>query len=156
MFNNRHMSTSRTTLTGLSLLVAACGVAPSHSGVASLSHGKTTTTAPAVAPAGTGSSGGGDTAAAPGSGGQQLAIGQLAIGGASYTQALEFSRCMRSHGLPDFPDPRTHGGGIGIHIRANGKSDLNPNSPQFQAAQKACQSIMGTGPLAEKSGAKPR
>jgi hypothetical protein len=65
-------------------------------------------------------------------------------------QALKFSECMRAHGLSDFPDPQSGpGGGIAIRIRAGqgqGSSDLNPQSPQFQAAQKACQNIMG-GPL---------
>ena len=65
-------------------------------------------------------------------------------------QALKFSECMRAHGLSDFPDPQSGpGGGIAIRIRAGqgqGSSNLNPQSPQFQAAQKACQNIMG-GPL---------
>jgi len=52
-------------------------------------------------------------------------------------QALKFSQCMRSHGVPNFPDPQFHGGGISIKIDAN--SGINPRSPQFQAAQKACQ-----------------
>jgi hypothetical protein len=51
--------------------------------------------------------------------------------------ALEFSKCMRAHGLPNFPDPTfTTGGGIGIKIQANG--GLNPNDPTFKKAQEAC------------------
>jgi hypothetical protein len=62
-------------------------------------------------------------------------------------QALKFSQCMRAHGIADFPDPQSGpGGGIRIAIRAGRGSDLNPQSPQFQAAQNACQGIMG-GPL---------
>jgi hypothetical protein len=65
-------------------------------------------------------------------------------------QALNFSKCMRSHGVSDFPDPQvnTSGGHTSIGIRINGSStsDLSPNNPQFQAAQKACQSLM-PGPL---------
>jgi hypothetical protein len=62
-------------------------------------------------------------------------------------QALKFSQCMRSHGLADFPDPQSQpGGGIAIRIRAGQGSDMNPQSPQFEAAQQACQGIMG-GPL---------
>ena len=54
---------------------------------------------------------------------------------------------MRSHGVTDFPDPQAvAGGGISIRLKAGQGSDLNPNSAQFQAAQRACQSIMG-GPL---------
>ena len=61
-------------------------------------------------------------------------------------KALAFSACMRKHGLPDFPDPQfsSGGGGIGIRIHLGGpNSDLNPSSPLFQAAQKACGGIIG-------------
>jgi hypothetical protein len=52
-------------------------------------------------------------------------------------QLLAFSICMRGHGIKDFPDPSSNGG-IAINNATPG-SDLNPNNPQFQAAQKACQ-----------------
>jgi hypothetical protein len=42
---------------------------------------------------------------------------------------------MRSHGVPDFPDP----GPIHIDVRAH--PDLDPTSPAFIAAQKACVSL---------------
>lgn len=59
-------------------------------------------------------------------------------------QALRFSACMRSHGLPDFPDPQfsTTGGGITMRLSARSGGDLNPSSPAFQAAQRACQGIL--------------
>ena len=53
-------------------------------------------------------------------------------------QALRFSACMRSHGVPNFPDPQFGNGKIGIRIGPG--SGIDPRSPQFQAAQKACQS----------------
>jgi hypothetical protein len=59
--------------------------------------------------------------------------------------ALAFSKCMRSHGLPDFPDPQFGSGGtVRISIRAKGgaASDLDPNSPTFQKAQSACGSLL--------------
>jgi hypothetical protein len=57
--------------------------------------------------------------------------------------ALAFSKCMRAHGVTDFPDPTfATGGGIGIKIQANG-GNLNPNDPTFQAAQRACQGRLG-------------
>jgi hypothetical protein len=66
-------------------------------------------------------------------------------------QALKFSQCMRSHGIADFPDPQTGpGGAVGIRIQGGPGSDLNPQNPQFQAAQTACQGIMG-GPLGGKA-----
>jgi hypothetical protein len=52
-------------------------------------------------------------------------------------QALKFSSCMRSHGEPNFPDPTFSGGGVSLKISAS--SGIEPTSPQFQAAQKACQ-----------------
>lgn len=57
-------------------------------------------------------------------------------------QALAFSACMRKHGVPDFPDPNFSGGHVSISIHANPSSDLNPNSPTFQAAQQACQGLL--------------
>jgi len=56
-------------------------------------------------------------------------------------KALRYSKCMRDHGLPDFPDPKFDNGGANLQI--NGSPDLDPNSQKFQAAQKACASIMG-------------
>ena len=61
------------------------------------------------------------------------------------TQALRFSRCMRAHGVPNFPDPsvKSHGSGVAITIRMKGGSGgIDPRSPQFQAAQNACRSIL--------------
>jgi hypothetical protein len=56
------------------------------------------------------------------------------------SQALKFSQCMRAHGLPNFPDPKTGpSGGISLSLGGNG---IDSHSPQFQAAQKACQSLM--------------
>ncbi len=55
--------------------------------------------------------------------------------------ALKFARCMRSHGV-NIPDPTFHGGGISIQSQ-NGPGSLNPNSAVFQAAQNACQGLLG-------------
>jgi hypothetical protein len=70
-------------------------------------------------------------------------------------QALKFSQCMRSHGLPNFPDPKPSGGGVGLVIGKN--SGLDPNSPQFKTAQQACKTLLpgqGKG-LRSSGGAKP-
>jgi hypothetical protein len=53
---------------------------------------------------------------------------------------------MRSHGVPDFPDPQHTGRGISLTIHGSKGGDLNPNSPQFQAAQKACRAYAPTPP----------
>jgi hypothetical protein len=52
-------------------------------------------------------------------------------------QLLRFAACMRQHGLPKFPDPEPNGG-----LRIQRGSGLDPNSPQFKAAQKACQDLL--------------
>lgn len=54
------------------------------------------------------------------------------------SQALAFSACMRSHGEPSFPDPQFGTGGR-VSIKLSAGAGLDPQSPQFQAAQNACQ-----------------
>jgi hypothetical protein len=54
-------------------------------------------------------------------------------------RALKFSVCMRSHGEPSFPDPS---GGGAVRIGGPG-SGIDPNSPQFKDAGKACQKYFG-------------
>jgi hypothetical protein len=60
----------------------------------------------------------------------------------------QVSRCTRSQGISGFPDPQVSGSGgsfaVTIRIRAGQGSNpnLNPDSPQFQAARKACRSLM--------------
>jgi hypothetical protein len=69
-------------------------------------------------------------------------------------QALKFSECMRSHGVPNFPDPKFSGGGTRVRLKVGGAGGLDPSSPQFQAAQKACQSnLPGGGKLRAGPGA---
>ena len=55
---------------------------------------------------------------------------------------LAFSRCMRSHGVSDFPDPSPGGG---IHLSQG--SGINPSSPSFKSAQANCHKLLpGGGP----------
>lgn len=63
--------------------------------------------------------------------------------------ALKMSQCMRSHGVPNFPDPKFSGDAVQIKISPG--SGVDPSSPVFQAAQKACQSKT-PGIPAEKGG----
>jgi hypothetical protein len=59
-------------------------------------------------------------------------------------EALKFSACMRSHGVTKFPDPQvTADGGMQLGFRRG--SGIDPNSPQFQAAQRACQKLLPGG-----------
>jgi hypothetical protein len=52
-------------------------------------------------------------------------------------QYLQAAACIRSHGLPNFPDPTFSGGGV--HINHQG---LNESSPVFKAAVHACESLI--------------
>ena len=65
-------------------------------------------------------------------------------------QALAMSRCMRTHGVPNFPDPQFQSGAGGFGIRIGGPG-VDPNSPAFQAAQKACGQIFGGAPALAKA-----
>jgi hypothetical protein len=52
---------------------------------------------------------------------------------------------MRSHGLPQFPDPGNHG----TSLRVGPVDGVDPGSPQYQAAQASCGSFLpGGGPTA--------
>jgi hypothetical protein len=58
--------------------------------------------------------------------------------------AVRYADCMRSNGVPNFPDTSDAGGGLVI------PNDINTSSPAFQTAQRACQSLM-PGPGAHAS-----
>ena len=63
--------------------------------------------------------------------------------------ALAYAACMRSHGVGDFPDPNAQGQ---FDIQSIGpNSDLNPNNPTFQAAHRACASLVPTKSAAQKA-----
>lgn len=57
--------------------------------------------------------------------------------------ALQYSKCMRSHGVPKFPDPQVSGNKVSMRLDKN--AGIDPNSPVFQAAQQACQKYMKAG-----------
>ena len=63
-------------------------------------------------------------------------------------KAVRFASCMRSHGVPNFPDPQVSTGpcgGVGVRI-GGPRSGLDPNLPAFKSAQQACGSIIGKAP----------
>jgi hypothetical protein len=47
--------------------------------------------------------------------------------------ALEFSRCVRGHGVPNFPDPASDG-----RIPDPASVGIDQGSPKFEAANQAC------------------
>jgi hypothetical protein len=71
---------------------------------------------------------------------------------------VEFAQCMREHGI-DMPDPQADGG-IMIQRNDDGSAtngsgaNIDPESEEFQAAQEACQPILGEdiGPRTDSRG----
>jgi hypothetical protein len=60
----------------------------------------------------------------------------VAPAGLASNAGLVYAKCIRSHGVPNFPDPNASGGfsfGAGV----------NPQSPAFKSAQAACQKLIG-------------
>jgi hypothetical protein len=103
-------------LTGAALALAGCG-GSSQPGVAHLSSVGSSTTA-------------------------QAAGGGSSTQGATPQQRLvAFARCMRTHGVPGFPEP------VEGHIVVHKGSGLGPGSPQFEAAVSSCRKLVpGAGP----------
>jgi hypothetical protein len=104
-------------LAGFGVLVAACGVGSMNPGAANTRNPTTTT----VAPSGAGSNSSGDT---------------------SQSEELQFAQCVRSHGVPNFPDPS--GGGLLNAISAAG---INTKSPTYLSAEQACKRYSPAGHL---------
>ena len=57
--------------------------------------------------------------------------------GSGDTLALEFADCMRSHGVPNFPDPGSPVGGPG--------SGINEQAPAFVSAEQTCNKLQPGG-----------
>lgn len=55
-----------------------------------------------------------------------------------YQQALAYARCMRSHGVPSFPDPTSQG------LITYGPVDIH--SAQYLSANRICQRLLPAGP----------
>ncbi len=69
---------------------------------------------------------------APGKGGETTQVDPAVM-----EKMRQFSQCMRDHGLADFPDPQTEGGGVRVEL--GGK--LDPQSDEFKAAEQACKDL---------------
>jgi hypothetical protein len=53
-------------------------------------------------------------------------------------RSLAYSKCMRSHGIKNFPDPKFSGNSTELSL----PKGLNPNTPQFRAADTTCRKLM--------------
>jgi hypothetical protein len=61
------------------------------------------------------------------------------VSGASlYTDELKYARCMRTHGVPNFPDPNASGG-------FTFPAGTNPASSAMRTAQSKCQKYLPGG-----------
>jgi hypothetical protein len=78
---------------------------------------------------------------ASGSGGSPSAAGSS--GSAS---AVAYSGCMRSHGVPNFPDPTSNG-----QVPKTDVQRLGVSSSQLRAAEQACQHLYPTSSLEQCS-----
>jgi len=57
-------------------------------------------------------------------------------GGSANSQAVAYSRCVRSHGVPGFPDPPSSG-----QVPKGDAQQFGVSSSQLQAARAACQHL---------------
>jgi hypothetical protein len=103
-------------LVSVCVLAAGCGGGSSRPSVASIGPSTATSTEPSAVPSGRKASGG--------------------------TIALAFIACMRTHGEPNMPEPSISKNGRSASIDINASSGIDPNSPQFKAATKACDHLL--------------
>jgi hypothetical protein len=61
-------------------------------------------------------------------------------------QALKYVACMRTHGIPNMPDPTVNSQGIEFRIGSANGSGPSPNSPVFHTAMQVCQKLLPGGP----------
>jgi len=101
------------------VIVAGCSGRTNPSGVASLDKTTTITAPAATTPAG----------------------GSASAGQTQLAKAVAYARCMRSHGVPNWPDPvRTPHGDYGFLTRG-----IDPRSAAFRRAQQACNALSPDG-----------
>ena len=69
--------------------------------------------------------------------------GSSSSSNSSQSGEVAFAQCVRSHGVPDFPDPQNG------HFLISGSDQSNPN---FQSATQACEHLLPGGSLSGGSG----
>ena len=60
------------------------------------------------------------------------------------TGDLKFAQCMRSHGVPHFPDPTSSDGRVQFAISVS-RDGFDPHSPQILAKAHECQHVLPAG-----------
>ncbi len=66
----------------------------------------------------------------------------------NYEKAIQFTECMRKNGEPGFPEPNSQG-----DFLFKSGSSVDPKSPAFAAAQKACKAFAPPAPSAGQASA---
>jgi hypothetical protein len=113
-------------LAALALLAAGCGGGSKSPTVAHLGSSTTSSTSSSSSSAGSG--GGSPSSASPES------------------QAVAYAACIRSHGVPNFPDPQVSSSGNEVKVAVRVTPAITGN-PQFKSAQQACSKLLpGGGP----------
>jgi len=69
--------------------------------------------------------------------GRPSSAGDSATSGAATSSAVGFSRCMRSRGVPNYPDQTSSGA-----LPKTSPGQLGVSNSQFQSAQAACQHLL--------------
>jgi hypothetical protein len=113
-------------LAGFALLGSACGSSGNGSG------------ATGVATVGPGQA----TSAPTGSGADN---GQRPSDQEIYDGLLKYSKCMRQHGVTNFPDPEL---GKGLQVNGN---DVGADTATYKSADNACKSLMPAGGAADNA-----
>jgi hypothetical protein len=80
-------------------------------------------------------SGGGSTSSTPG----VMSLSSLT------DRALAYAKCMRAHGIPDFPDPTVVDNARSKGVGFNVPSGVDQHSTQYMSAAKLCQKQTGFG-----------
>lgn len=57
---------------------------------------------------------------------------------------VAFASCMRSHGVPGYPDPHITTSAGQVHVQIS-PGNANPNGPAFKSADSACHHLLPNG-----------
>jgi hypothetical protein len=71
---------------------------------------------------------------------QTTSDGQSSSSGSSSADPAAYASCMRTNGVPKFSDPDAQG-----RLTIIGGPGLDPSSPRFKAAEKACEQLLPRG-----------
>jgi hypothetical protein len=129
----------------IAVLATACGGGGSGGAGGSanaVAHLGTTTTTLGSGTSGAGTSGAGAAAGAGASTGANPSPQALGA------DLMKFSACMRSHGVPNFPNPVISSSGVSLHISAS-VAGPDKGSPQFRQAAQACRKYAPAGPTTQ-------